>query len=97
MTKNKNKILKIFYIVLALIIITLLFINDNGVIKYFTLQNEIQELNVEINNSKLQIDKLSAEIDSLENSDVKIEQVARDKYRMKFDNEVPIRINKQQN
>ena len=92
---TKNKILKIFYIVLALIIITLLFINDNGVIKYFTLQNEIQELNVEINNSKLQIDKLSAEIDSLKNSDVKIEQVARDKYRMKFDNEVPIRINKQ--
>lgn len=92
---TKNKILKIIYIVLALIIITLLFINDNGVIKYFALKNEIQELNVEINNSKLQIDKLSAEIDSLKNSDVKIEQVARDKYRMKFDNEVPIRINKQ--
>ncbi len=92
---TKNKILKIIYIVLALIIITLLFINDNGVIKYFTLKNEIQELNVEINNSRLQIDKLSAEIDSLKNSDVKIEQVARDKYRMKFDNEVPIRINKQ--
>ena len=92
---TKNKILKIGYIIFALIIITLLFINDNGVVKYFTLKKEITELDSNISRSKLQIEKLSAEIDSLKNSDVKIEQVARDKYRMKFDDEIPVRINKQ--
>ena len=92
---TKNRILKISYIIFALIIITLLFINDNGVIKYFTLKKEIKELDSNISSSKLQIEKLSAEIDSLKNSDVKIEQVARDKYRMKFDDEIPVRINKQ--
>jgi len=92
---TKNKILKISYIIFALIIITLLFINDNGVVKYFTLKKEIMELDSNISSSKLQIEKLSAEIDSLKNSDVKIEQVARDKYRMKFDDEIPVRINKQ--
>ncbi len=92
---NKNKILKIIYIIIALFIITLLFINDNGVIKYFTLKKEITELDRKISNSKQQIEMLIAEIDSLKNSDVKIEQVARDKYRMKFDNEIPVRINKQ--
>jgi len=92
---TKNRILKIIYIIAALIIVALLFINDNGVIKYFSLKKEIKELNVEISNSKIEIEKLSAEIDSLKNSDVKIEQVARDKYRMKFDNEIPVRINKQ--
>jgi len=92
---TKNKILKIVYIIAALIIITLLFINDNGVVKYFSLKEEIRELGEDIKSAKLQIEKLSAEIDSLENSDVKIEQVARDKYRMKFDDEIPVRINKQ--
>lgn len=92
---TKNKILKIGYIIFALIIITLLFINDNGVIKYFTLKKEIKELDSTISSSKLQIENLSTEIDSLKNSDVKIEQVARDKYRMKFDDEIPVRINKQ--
>ena len=92
---TKNKILKISYIIFALIIITLLLINDNGVIKYFTLKKEIKELDSTISSSKVQIEKLSAEIDSLKNSDVKIEQVARDKYRMKFDDEIPVRINKQ--
>ena len=92
---TKNKVLKIIYIIAALIIITLLFINDSGVIKYFSLKNDIIELDRSINNSELQIEKLSAEIDSLKNVDAKIEQVARDKYRMKYVEEIPVRINKQ--
>jgi len=92
---TKNKVLKIIYIIAALIIITLLFINDSGVIKYFTLKKEIIELDRNIINSELQIEKLSAEIDSLKNVDAKIEQVARDKYRMKNVDEIPVRINKQ--
>lgn len=92
---TKKNILKLIYIIAALIIISLLLINDNGVIKYFTLKKEIKELDRNINNSKIKIEKLSAEIDSLKNIDAKIEQVARDKYRMKNVDEIPVRINKQ--
>jgi len=92
---KKEKILKIFYIVFILIIVTLLLVNDKGMIKYFNLKTEINELNLKIESTKSQIEKLNLEIDSLQNSDVKIEQVARDKYRMKYEDEVPIRINKQ--
>jgi len=92
---TKKFFLKLIYIIAALIVITLLLINDNGVIKYFTLKKEIKELDRNIESSKLQIEKLSAEIDSLKNVDAKIEQVARDKYRMKNVDEIPVRINKQ--
>jgi cell division protein FtsB len=91
---TKNKISKIIYLILALIIITFLFISENGVIKYFNLKSEIKELGEKIDSSKVQSERLGKEIDSLRNSDIKIEQVARDKYRMKFEDEIPVRINK---
>ena len=91
---TKDRILKIVYVVIALSVITLLFINDNGVIKFLNLKNEINQLDEKIETTKSQIEKLHSEIDSLENSDVKIEQVARDKYRMKYEDEIPVRINK---
>lgn len=92
---NKEKSLKIVYLIFALILIVFLFINDNGVFKYFSLKKEINELEEKIDTTKFQIEKLNSEIDSLQNSDVKIEQVARDKYRMKHDDEIPVKINKQ--
>lgn len=92
---TKERVLKIVYIILAMIVVALLFINDNGVMKYFNLKTEINELDRKIENTKGQIDKLNLEIDSLQNNDAKIEQIARDKYIMKFKDEVPVRINKQ--
>ena len=92
---TKDRILKIVYIIIAIAVITLLFINDNGVIKFLNLKNEISQLDEKIETTKLQIGKLNSEIDSLKNSDIKIEQVARDKYHMKYKNEIPVRINKQ--
>jgi len=91
---TKNKIFKIIYLILALVIITFLFISENGIIKYFNLKSEIKELSEKINSSKAQSERLDKEIDSLRDSDIKIEQVARDKYRMKFEDEIPVRINK---
>lgn len=91
---TKNRILKIFYLIIILIVIILLFVNDNGVIKYFNLRNEEQEINQKISNAEGRLKQLDSEIDSLKNSDVKIEKVARDKYRMKYPNEIPVRINK---
>ncbi|MBU0475179.1 MAG: septum formation initiator family protein [Bacteroidetes bacterium] len=92
---NKEKYLKIVYLVFALIILVFLFINDNGVLKYFSLKKEINELEEKIGSTKIEIEKLNSEIDSLQNSDVKIEQVARNKYQMKHEDEIPVKINKQ--
>jgi len=88
-----QKALKIVYAIFILLILVFLFINDNGFIKYFNLKKEITELEQRINNAQSQIDKLNSEIDSLQNSDFKIEQVARDKYRMKYESEIPVKIN----
>lgn len=87
--------LKIVYIVVIIIVITLLFVNNSGVIKYIKLKTEIMEMEQKIELTQTKIEMLNSEIDSLQNSDVKIERVARDKYRMKFENEIPVRINKQ--
>ena len=91
-----QKVLKIVYVIFVLIILVLLLINDNGFIKYLNLKKEITELEQRINNAQLHIDKLNSEIDSLQNSDYKIEQVARDKYRMKYESEIPVKINIQE-
>lgn len=92
---TKDKIVKIIYVIFVVIIVTLLLVNDNGVVKYFNLKTEIKELDEKIESIKTRIVKLNSEIDSLQNSDVKIEQVAREKYRMKYEDEIPVRINKQ--
>lgn len=92
---TKDRILKAVYIIIAITVITFLFIADNGVLKFLSLKSEISQLDKKIEDTKSQINRLSSEIDSLENSDVKIEQVARDKYRMKYEDEIPVRINKQ--
>ena len=92
---TKERILKIIYLIILLTIIVLLFINDNGVLKYLSLKQEIKTLDEKIENTKSQISKLNLEIDSLKSSDVKIEQVARNKYRMKYEDEIPVKINKQ--
>ena len=91
---TKNKILKIIYVIIILIIIILFSISDNGLVKYYKLKSDIVELDNKIKDAEERIAKLSSEIDSLKTSDVKIEKVARDKYRMKDKNEIPIRINK---
>jgi cell division protein FtsB len=93
MTKDSG--IKIVYIVILLLLLTFLFVNKDGLIKYFELKTEIIEMDQKIEFTKSKIEKLSLEIDSLQNSDIKIEKVARDKYRMKYENEVPVRINKE--
>ena len=92
---NKERSIKIVYVLFIVIILVLLIFNDNGVLQYLNLKNEVTNLEEKIKSTQLQIEKLNSEIDSLQNSDFKIEQVARNKYRMKFENEIPIKINKQ--
>ena len=86
----KKSLSKIIYFLIFIFILGLLLFNDNGLIKYFKLKKEIVELNSNIDETKKEISRLSKEIDSLQTSDAKIEKVAREKYRMKFENEQPI-------
>jgi cell division protein FtsL len=92
---NKEKGLKLVYLLFIVVILVLLIFNNNGFMQYLNLKNEVSNLDEKIKSTQLQIEKLNLEIDSLQNSDFKIEQVARNKYRMKFENEIPIKINKQ--
>ncbi len=89
---SKKALSKLIYFIIFLIIFGILLFNDNGLIKYFKLKKEIVELNSSIDETKKEISRLSKEIDSLQTSDAKIEKVAREKYRMKFEHEQPILV-----
>jgi cell division protein FtsB len=88
----KNKI--IFYLLIfTIIIITgFLFFNEYGILKYFKLVNEIDRLDEQIEKTEENIKQHNLEIDSLKSSDIKIEEVAREKYRMHRKNEKTLRI-----
>lgn len=90
-TKKSNLSLYIFIIVLAAIASFLLF-NDYGLLKYLRLKSEINELNSDIERSQKIIDSLGIEIKELNENDLKIEEVARERYNMKRPNEKVLKI-----
>lgn len=53
-----------------------------GILKYYDLLDQKNELKQKIEDINTENRKLRAEIDSLRNSDAKIEKVAREKYYM---------------
>ena len=83
---------KIAYLIVFSIIVAFLLFSNNGLVKYFRLNNELDNLRLNIEKANLEIEKLDSQIDSLKNSTVKIERVAREKYRMKYDYEIPIKV-----
>lgn len=75
---------------LVIIISGLIYIgfNGTGLIKYIRLKNEVEELKMQIKTQEEKNKKLSGEIDSLKkNIPSKIEQIAREKYKMSKPNE----------
>lgn len=78
--------------VLFLAVFAFLFFNENGILKYIKLRNEISNLEKEINKTEEKLKQLQTEIDSLQKSDYKIEQVAREKYNMLKPNEKVFRV-----
>ena len=83
---------KIAYLIVFSIIVAFLLFSNNGLVKYFRLNNELDNLRLNIEKANLEIEKLDSQIDSLKNDTVKIERVAREKYRMKYDYEIPIKV-----
>lgn len=89
LTRN-IKYLLVFVLLIA--IISFLLFNEFGIIKYFKLKSEIVEISLRIKDAEENIEKMSAEIDSLNNSNIKIEKVAREKYHMLRKNEQALEV-----
>lgn len=82
-------------IIITLIIggaLVFLFINDFGVIKFLKLKKELTLVQKEINRADFVLDSLKTEIDSLQKSKMKIEQVAREKFDMLRKNERVLKV-----
>jgi len=83
-----------YLLVLAVLIaiISFLLFNEFGIVKYFKLKNEIDEIYLSIEETEENIEKMNAEIDSLNNSNIKIEKVAREEYHMLKENEQALEV-----
>ncbi len=93
MVKNRNrKILKIVFIVVISVSAAFFFFNKFGILKYYSLIAQKQELEFKLEEVNSQNDLLKMQIDSLKNSDIKIEKVAREKYNMKRKGETVIKF-----
>ena len=93
MAKRKKKIFLYALLVIVLIGIFYLFFNDRGLIKYFKLKSEIENLQNQISDLEKENENLKNEIDSLKkNIPAKIEQTAREKYDMLKEGEIKIKV-----
>ena len=90
-----KKIFVYGYFVLIFVGIMFLIFNENGILKFIELKSDIKKLDDEINSTEISLNKLSSEIDSLRNSEVKIEQVAREKYLMKREDDKGFKVEDQ--
>ena len=79
-------------IAVLITIISFLLFNEFGVVKFFKLKNEINEITQRIEEADENIVKMNAEIDSLNNSNIKIEKVAREEYPMLKKNEQALEV-----
>jgi cell division protein FtsL len=89
---NKKLVQRIIFVLLFLSIIGYLVFNENGLLKYMKLKNEINQLQIQIDSADQKLKTLQQEIDSLQTSQVKIEKVARERYDMKYPDENVIKI-----
>jgi len=87
---KRDKLITGIYFVILVFLISFLFFNKYGLIKYFQLKNEISTIEEKIEENKKEIKILDSDIKSLKNNDTKLEEVAREKFHMKKKNEKAI-------
>ncbi|HUX61953.1 MAG TPA: septum formation initiator family protein [Ignavibacteriaceae bacterium] len=91
-----TKINKTLFIILGLIFLVgavYIFFNDEGILKYLKLKNEVNNLKQQITTVDTDNKNIQAEIDSLQNKvPAKIEKIAREKYGMIRKGEKTIKI-----
>lgn len=88
----KKQYPKIVYLLVLTLVLAFMIFNSNGLLKFYQLNKDLKQLKNQIEQANATIEKLDLQIDSLKNSTVKLEKVAREKYRMKYDYEIPIRV-----
>ncbi len=93
MAVKKSKIVQRL-VILAFFLIALAFLvfNENGILKYIKLKNEINKLDDEIKKTEFRLQNLREEIDSLDTKKEKIEKVARERYNMMLPDENALRV-----
>lgn len=93
MVKLSNKlIVRLLVSFIIISVIAFLVFNENGILKYLSLKNELHELDLQIITAEEKIRMLESEIDSLINSKEKIERVARERYHMMLPDERVLKI-----
>jgi cell division protein FtsL len=94
MAATKNRKLKVYLFAIIFIVgVLIVFFNDQGVMKYLKLKDEVNSLKDEINQLQEDNKKLEAEIDSLKQKvPAKIEKTAREKYDMIREGEKVIEV-----
>jgi cell division protein FtsB len=93
MAKGKRKL--VLYLFLAIVIIGIAYIifSERGFVKYIGLKSQVDSIQVELEKVQLENERLKNEIDSLQKKiPAKMEQVAREKYNMKRENETVIEV-----
>lgn len=88
----KKQYPKIVYFLVLTSVLAFLLFNSNGLLKFYQLNKDLKQLKNQIEQANVTIEELDLQIDSLKNSTVKLEKVAREKYRMKYDYEIPIKV-----
>ena len=93
MTLQKKKlILRILALAISLVVLAFMIFNEYGLIKYWNMKKELNQLDNDIRKSEERIKAMEAEIDSLKTSKEKIERVAREKFDMMKKNEKVFKI-----
>ena len=92
--KGIDKKLGIRIVIIAVLAASIAFLlfNENGVVKFLKMKNELNQLNNEILKAEERLKILDSEIDSLKTKDEKIEKVAREKFDMMKKNEKAFKI-----
>jgi cell division protein FtsL len=92
LTLNKKILFRFLWVYIILGILAFLIFNQNGILKFLNLRQELNNLNAQIKNAEDKINSLEMEIDSLNKSKEKIEKVAREKFHMMHQNERVLKI-----
>ncbi len=79
---NKKFIIRISIAVVFVSALAFLFLNENGILKYLSMKNEIKKIDRDIIKAEERLRAIESEIDSLKTSKVKMERVAREKFHM---------------
>ncbi len=88
-----NKIVFIVLLIIFLLGSLYIFFNNEGILKFIKLKNEVNDLNARISQVEQDNKNIKAEIDSLQNKiPAKIEKVAREKYNMIRKGETTIKV-----